>query len=399
MTGQTPIVPATLRRIRARNLLSFGPEGIDLELSALNVLIGPNGSGKSNLLEVIRLLQAAPHDLAAPVSTGGGGVNDWIWRGQPQSSATVEVIIDNPHGKQKPPLRHVIAFRESGRRFTLDDERIENEHPYPGQSDSYFYYRLQAGRPVLNVAGDVRRELQRDDVEPDRSILSQRKEPDQYPELAYLSTFYEGINLYGSWEFGRSAGIRGAQRSDVRPSPLTENLSNLGMFLNRLAPYPAARARLTAHLTELYEGITDFELYFDPSSVQLLFTEGDYSIPASRLSDGSLRYLFLLAALLDPEPPKFLGIEEPELGLHPDLLPKLADLLVDASSRCQLLVTTHSDLLVDALSEHPESVVVCEKHDGRTSMRRLDRSDLARWLERYGLGQLWTKGKLGGVRW
>ena len=114
------------------------------------------------------------------------------------------------------------------------------------------------------------------------------------------------------------------------------------MFLNRLAPYPAARARLTAHLTELYEGITDFELYFDPSSVQLLFTEGDYSIPASRLSDGSLRYLFLLAALLDPEPPKFLGIEEPELGLHPDLLPKLADLLVDASSRCQLVVTTHS---------------------------------------------------------
>ena len=80
---------------------------------------------------------------------------------------------------------------------------------------------------MLNVVGDDRRELQRDDVQPDRSILSQRKEPDQNPELAYLSTFYEGINLYGSWEFGRSAGIRGAQRSDVRPSPLTENLSNL----------------------------------------------------------------------------------------------------------------------------------------------------------------------------
>ena len=156
---------------------------------------------------------------------------------------------------------------------------------------------------MLNVVGDDRRELQRDDVEPDRSILSQRKEPDQYPELAYLSKFYEGINLYGSWEFGRSAGIRDAQRSDVRSSPLTENLSNLGMFLNRLAPYPSAKARLTAHLTELYEGVTDFGLYFDPSTVQLLFTEGDYSIPASRLADGSLRYLSLLAALLDPEPP------------------------------------------------------------------------------------------------
>ena len=222
LASQTPSEPATLRRIRATNLLSFGPEGIDLELSALNVLIGPNGSGKSNLLEVIRLLQAAPHDLADPVRTGGG-VSDWIWRGRPQSSATVEAIIDNPNGKQ--PLRHVIAFRESGRRFTLDDERIENEHRYPGQPDSYFYYRLQGGSPVLSVVGDGRRELQRDAVEPDRSILSQRKEPDQYPELAYLSTFYEGISLYGSWEFGRSAGIRDAQRSDVRPSPLAENLS------------------------------------------------------------------------------------------------------------------------------------------------------------------------------
>ena len=171
------------------------------------------------------------------------------------------------------------------------------------------------------------------------------------------------------------------------------------MFLNRLVLYPAPRAQLREHLADLYEGISDFGLYFDPSTVQVFFTEGDFSIPASRLSDGSLRYLFLLAILLDPEPPQFLGVEEPELGLHPDMIPKLADLLVDASNRCQLLVTTHSDILIDALSDRPESVVVCEKRDGQTSMRRLDRSDLTRWLKRYSLGQLWTKGKLGGVRW
>ena len=171
------------------------------------------------------------------------------------------------------------------------------------------------------------------------------------------------------------------------------------MFLNRLALFPNSKARLSENLSDLYECITDYALHFDPSTVQIRFTEGSFSIPASRVSDGSLRYLVLLAILLDPEPPKFLGIEEPELGLHPDLIPKLADLLVDASSRSQLLVTTHSDILVDALSERPESVVVCEKRQGQTSMRRLDRADLTRWLKRYGLGQLWTKGKLGGVRW
>ena len=75
----------TLKHIRAKNLLSFGPDGIDLELSALNVLIGPNGSGKSNLFEVVRLLQAAPSDLSEPVRTGGG-ITDWIWKGQPKCS-------------------------------------------------------------------------------------------------------------------------------------------------------------------------------------------------------------------------------------------------------------------------------------------------------------------------
>ena len=85
--------------------------------------------------------------------------------------------------------------------------------------------------------------------------------------------------------------------------------------------------------------------------------------------------------------------------MHPDLIPGIADLLVDASSRCQLVVTTHSDILVDALTEQPESVVVCEKHDGRTTMKRLNQSELSHWLEKYRLGELWTSGELGGVRW
>ena len=268
----------------------------------------------------------------------------------------------------------------------------------------YFYYRYQHGRPVLNVleqdsSKPRRRELRREDVELDRSILSQRKDPDQFPELSYLAGFYEDINLYGSWEFGRGASIRASQSSSVRPKPLYEDLSNLGMFLNRLVLFPTSKTRLTENLSDLYEGITDYALNFDPSTVQIHFTEGDFSIPASRLSDGSLRYLTLLAILLDPEPPKFIGIEEPELGLHPDLIPKIADLLVDASTRTQLLVTTHSDILVDALSHRPESVVVCEKHNGQTSMTRLDRSDLKVWLEKYSLGRLWMSGDLGGVRW
>ena len=123
------------------------------------------------------------------------------------------------------------------------------------------------------------------------------------------------------------------------------------------------------------------------------------TVPATRLSDGTLRYLSLLTILCHPNPPPLVCIEEPELGLHPDILPGLADLIRDASERCQLIVTTRSEVLVDKLTETPESVVVCEKHAGKTEMQRLDRDELSDWLKKYSLGDLWTKGGLGGTRW
>ena len=385
-----------LRKIKATNLLSFGSEGLTLELPALTVLIGPNGSGKTNLLETIGLLKAAPRELAAPVREGGG-IRNWMWKRQTHLTATVEAIIENPDGNQ--PLRHTIEFTESQQTFKMVDELVENENPYPGHDDSYFYYKFQGGNPVLAAIGADRRQLRRDAVVSDESILSQRKDPDQFPELAYLSGLYGGFRFYREWAFGRNAVVRQPHSIDVRPSPLMEDFANLGMFLSRLRQDPKTKASLVDKLSDAYEGLTDFELNFEGGTVQVFFTEGDLAVPALRLSDGSLRYLCLLAILLDPDPPPLVGIEEPEMGIHPDLMPKLADLLIDASSRCQLVVTTHSDILVDALSERPESVVVCEKHEGQTSMRRLESADLAQWLEKYRLGELWTSGELGGVRW
>ena len=294
----------------------------------------------------------------------------------------------------------MIEFGESDQAFRLIDERVENERSHPGYREPYFFYRFQAGRPMLAVKGDnSKRALRPGDVVHDESILSQRKDPDQYPELAYLSTSYGKIRLYRDWEFGRRTALRQPHPIDVRPKPLLEDFSNLGMFLSRLRQDPKTKAALIDKLSDAYDGLTDFELNFEGGTVQLFFTEGELAVPASRVSDGSLRYLCLLAILLDPEPPPLVGIEEPEVGVHPDLIPKLADLLVDASRRCQLVVTTHSDILVDALSERPDSVVVCEKHDGQTTMARLDAGHLTHWLEKYRLGQLWTRGDLGGVRW
>ena len=97
-------------------------------------------------------------------------------------------------------------------------------------------------------------------------------------------------------------------------------------------------------------------------------------------------------------PPPLICIEEPEIGLHPDILPIIAELLIEASQRTQIIVTTHSDILVDALSHVPEAVLVCEKESNATSVRRLSRDELGEWLNEYSLGDLWLRGKLGGNR-
>ncbi len=205
--------------------------------------------------------------------------------------------------------------------------------------------------------------------------------------------------MYREWTFGPNTVFRVPQRADMRNDRLEEDFSNLGLFLNRMRRHPEAKKSILGYLRDIYEGVDDFDVSVEGGTVQVFFTEGRFTIPATRLSDGTLRYLCLLAILCDPTPPPLICIEEPELGLHPDILPKVADLLVEASTRTQLIVTTHSDILVDAMTERPEVVLVCEKHEGQTQIKRLSSDDLAVWLEKYRLGELWTRGELGGTRW
>lgn len=381
--------------ITLRNFLSFGPETPPLRLEPLNVLIGPNGSGKSNLIEALAVLRSTPGDLRATLRRGGG-VREWVWKGNPKGSASLDVVTDNPYGNQ--PVRHVLAFRDDKQGFHLDDERIENERPNPGHDKAYFFYKFQLGQPVIKTSGQER-PLQREQVDVNASILAQRRDPETYPEITRLAEQYERIQLYREWAFGRNTVFREPQKADMRNDRLEEDFSNLGLFLNRLRRQPQAKRDILARLSDLYDGLSDFDVSVEGGSVQVFFTEGNFTIPATRLSDGTLRYLCLLAILCDPTPPPLIGLEEPELGLHPDILPKLADLLVQASERTQLIITTHSDILVDALTERPEAVVVCEKQSGQTQMRRLNAEDLHDWLEHYRLGELWTRGQLGGTRW
>ena len=406
-----------IRRIRQTNLLSFGPDSGGLELKRLNVLIGPNGSGKSNLLEGIDLLRSAPRDLVAPIREGGG-IRDWIWRGKPEGTAHIEAIVENPQGPQA--LRYRLGFAERGQRFELIEERIENEQSDEGHEEPCIYYDQTDGRAFLTFKGEAdlspeilasvkakypnvrlrlgRYDLRPEEIKPDQSILSQRKDPD-LPELTYLGEALSRIRIYREWSLGRDSPLRLPQKADLPNDFLQEDGKNLALVLNSFQGKPVVKRRLLDALSKFYEGITDFHVKIEGSTVQLFLEEGDVVIPATRLSDGTLRYLCLLAVLCHPQPPPLICIEEPELGLHPDILPTVSKLLLEASERSQLIVTTHSDMLVDALTNEWWSIVVCEKRDGQTVMRRLDEEKMAAWLENYRLGELWSSGEIGGNPW
>jgi predicted ATPase len=389
-----------IQRLQLNNILSFGPDGVDVDLLPLNVLIGPNGSGKSNFIEAISLMRAAPRDYR-DVLRRGGGVREWLWKGAPEKRGHMAWVVANPEGSEL--LRHTLGFQVVGQNFSLAQERVQTKQIGDHQESLVILYQFNQGKPIIRAqgrSGDIDRLLDPGSLDLDRSILAQRRDPDSYPELAWLASSYDCIRIYREWTFGRNAVFREPQKADLPNDVLAEDFSNLGLFLNRLKTrHPAAARAILDGLTDLYDGLTEFNVLIEGGTVQVFFTEGEFVIPATRLSDGTLRYLCLLAILCDPNPPPLICIEEPELGLHPDLLPKLADHLLAASLRTQLIVTTHSDVLVDAMSEQPESVVVCEKQNGATSMTRLAGDELQEWLQKYRLGELWIRGELGGTRW
>lgn len=417
-----------LHSLRLRNFLSFGPESEAVELKSLNVLIGPNASGKSNFIEAIGLLKASSREgregLAARISDGGG-VSEWLWKGgEGATDAELEATIDYAH--EYGPLRHSLTFGQVDQRLQVVHEVLGHERPVPNRTIAapFFYYNFQAGLPLIYMhntpsdegdngdnnyvehtpsdappqRGRVRR-VRPEHLLLDQSIVSQRRDPEIYPEITYLGQSYSNIRSYRDWRLGPEAPPRKWQPNDLPGDFLEEDARNLAHVLLTLDG-TAAGTEIISRLQELHGAFYYYTIESRAGDDMLYLLErGMKNMPATRLSDGTLKYLCLLAILLHPNPPPLICIEEPELGLHPDLLHILAKLLIEASHRTQLIVTTHSDILVDALSEVPEAVVVCEREKGSTVMRRLDAKSLKVWLKKYSLGELWLSGQLGGNRW
>lgn len=403
-----------LKSIKINGLLSF--KDVELEMRPLNVLIGPNAAGKSNLIEVMALLQATPRDLAG-FFRRSGGIADWLWKGTEPAAApvgTLAALVE--YDAERMPLRYVLSLAELGPQFDIAEERLENERSrYSSQPEPFRFFQVSNGYGRLAVDwrdgdglsqedGSPQRQTQpirREDLTPGQSVLRERKDPSLYREMHFVARQFDDIRLYREWNMGRSSAIRRPQPTDAITEFLEEDFSNLSLMLNQLEG-GVALPFIEEQLKQFYETYDRVGVSIQANTAQLWIREKGLSsaVPATRLSDGTLRFLALLTILCHPEPPPLICIEEPELGLHPDIMRQVAKLLLKASERTQLIVTTHSAGLVEHLWEDPESVVVCERYpDTGSEFSRLNKAELQDWLERYTLGELWRSGEIGGNRW
>ncbi len=407
-----------LKSIKPVNLLSFGPKTEEIELRPLNILIGPNGSGKSNLIEAFRLLWLLPEKEPWNVVLETGGVDEWIWKGSktknPRSCVSAKVSWDMPYNDKfaNEPFvsEYSIGLDKFQDSFRVSTESVQMTKRSDGYNalNSRFVRTGTQGELYLRTSSPNDQPI-RFDLVPDQSVLSQLSSRPlvesslgmHLPEILEIREFFDSFDFHQDWEFGADLTPRDPVPVGQPVDRLEENGRNLAQMLAFFKDYHRpVFERINELMKKFYEPFESLEVRLIGTHLQAAINEeGGFSVSAYRLSDGTLRWLALLTILLNPTPAPVICIEEPELGLHPDAIHVLADLLVEASTRAQLIVTTHSTALVDAFSDDPEAVCVCEKVNGATVIKRLEKEQMKVWLDDYSLGHLWASGEIGGNRW
>ncbi len=217
------------------------------------------------------------------------------------------------------------------------------------------------------------------------------------------SYVYDAMSAWTVYHFHDTSATAAVRRSTSARDyeRLRPDGSNLAAFLLRLRETSKASYESIRETVQLVAPFfDDFKLRPDAddgdTNLILEWTQkgSDYPFHPSQLSDGTLRFMCLATALLQPDPPSTILLDEPELGMHPYAINVLAGLLHHAASRTQVIVSTQSTSLLDSVEV--KDVVVVDRADHESKFSRLDDANLKDWLEEYTLGELWEKNVIGG---
>lgn len=380
-------------------------KNISWEPGNLNVLIGPNGSGKSNLLRMLELISISAQGKLGKHIQRAGGMEPLVWDGVAEN---IEFTVTMS------PLKMVGSAEDYVHTYHLVIERIGKGSAYRIKHEwlgnRYWMVKGESDEPFKIIERDVLRavvfdEKQRglvapeESVQEEESVLSFAAGPfTQNQRIPPYQAFLADWAIYHDLQVHRDAPIRQPviARHETRVEPDGQNLISV---LHTL--YTSDREfKQDINLAMRAAFGDDFEeLVFPPAADQRIQLRVRWKSlsreqSAADLSDGTLRFLFLLTVLASPNPAPLIAIDEPETGLHPSMLPIIAEYAVDASTRTQVILTTHSPQLLDAFQEVMPETTVVKWVDGETVLQDVNGKNLERWLKEYSLGALFRSGEL-----
>jgi predicted ATPase len=365
---------------------------LDTPLSSLNVLIGANGVGKTSILEVMRLLAASAAGRLQETIALAGGLGSLMTNGRQEP---MQLALTMPVGKGEEPLEYVLQLQQEGLGYGLPLEQLKQYRG--GEKDPYFKFVNSHGSEIRYFDPEAQKLLKPTWEHKQRETsLSQVpkmfSEPEKFRGVLASSTVYHALDV------SPRAPVRlpQAMQPTLLPGQAGEDLVSCLYCLRE-----TAKDRFEAVEDALHVVFPNFErMDFPPvanGTLSLAWRERPYSHPfyAHQLSEGTLRFLWLVTLLQSPELPAVTLIDEPEVSLHPEMLCLLAELFREAATRTQLIVATHSERLVRFLD--PSELLACDLGEsGDTTLARASDLDLEAWLQEYSLDQLWGFGHLGG---
>ncbi|HEY2588045.1 MAG TPA: AAA family ATPase [Tepidisphaeraceae bacterium] len=338
---------------------------VHVPLQPINVIVGPNGSGKTNLYRAMYILHEAASGRLAQTLAAEGGMQSVLWAG----------------ARRKGPVRLAVGvqFEQYSYRlecglpppsqsyFTLDPELKEEQiHLYEGGRKIQLLGR--ANRSVWARDAEGKRAEYPVELSPSESVLAEIREPHRFPELSMVRQELLRWRFYHHFRTDADSPIRQPQVG-VRTPVLSHDGRDLAAAIETILEI--GRGDLFGQsLGDAFPG-TAVQITHQPQfALSMRFPGFQREFEAPELSDGTLQYLCLLTALLSPRPPALMALNEPETSIHPDLLPALARLIVDASADTQLWITTHSTRLADAICSDSGCLPIqLEKVDGETRIQ------------------------------
>ncbi len=346
----------------------------DFSLKNINILIGANGCGKSNFVRFFYLLRQIIDGYLARTVNLSGGADLHLFLGTKVTQA----------------IETEIVFGRNAYSFVLQPT-VDNRLIF---TDERIFYDA-SGRMSLSVNRSIGNGH-------DESKLLAQIENNTYSKT--ISKYiYDSISKWVVYHFHDTSSTAQVRREcSIRDNEnLRADASNLAAFL----------FFLLEHHFDIYKGIVDVIKLVTPffkdfklrvkeqRNDQFVLLEwqqegSDYPFHPSQLSDGTLRFIALVTALMQPNPPATMLFDEPELGLHPYAIEVLANLISQTGENTQVIISTQSSQLLDNFE--PDNIIVVDRHNGASSFKRLDNEQLDTWLEDYTMGELWQKNVYGG---